>query len=178
MEQRNGEVGGPTATGEGRGEVPRSRQKWRLTVAVGAVLALLLATAVSYRSFPKLSISSNICKCPMGGIFFSRVSTILWSNNAIISSISSNFFSCLFPLCFSGKQDARKYSGMVEDCCCDYETVNQLNDEVLHPILQELVKTPFFRYFKVILFPFHLFNVYTKVSFLTSQILYYTTRIW
>ncbi|OIV97284.1 hypothetical protein TanjilG_07036 [Lupinus angustifolius] len=41
-----------------------------------------------------------------------------------------------------------KYSGMVEDCCCDYETVDHLNEEVLNPSLQELVKTPFFRYFK------------------------------
>jgi ERO1-like protein alpha len=38
---------------------------------------------------------------------------------------------------------------MVEDCCCDYETVDAINEEVLHPILQELVKLPFFRYFKV-----------------------------
>lgn len=38
---------------------------------------------------------------------------------------------------------------MVEDCCCDYETVDSINEEVLHPILQELVATPFFRYFKV-----------------------------
>ncbi|CAN6286930.1 unnamed protein product [Urochloa humidicola] len=44
---------------------------------------------------------------------------------------------------------ARKYTGMVEDCCCDYETVDSINDEVLHPILQDLVKLPFFRYFKV-----------------------------
>ncbi|XP_039004486.1 endoplasmic reticulum oxidoreductin-2-like isoform X2 [Hibiscus syriacus] len=42
-----------------------------------------------------------------------------------------------------------RYSGIVEDCCCDYETVDHLNEEVLHPLLQELVKTPFFRYFKV-----------------------------
>lgn len=46
-------------------------------------------------------------------------------------------------------RDMRKYSGMVEDCCCDYETVDRLNEAVLHPSLQELVKTPFFRYFKV-----------------------------
>eukprot|EP00262_Sarcandra_glabra_P006709 TRINITY_DN19203_c0_g1_i1.p1 TRINITY_DN19203_c0_g1~~TRINITY_DN19203_c0_g1_i1.p1 ORF type:complete len:449 (-),score=62.39 TRINITY_DN19203_c0_g1_i1:240-1586(-) len=45
--------------------------------------------------------------------------------------------------------DSRKYTGIVEDCCCDYETVDTLNEEVLHPILQELVTTPFFRYFKV-----------------------------
>ena len=38
---------------------------------------------------------------------------------------------------------------MVEDCCCDYETVDSINEEVLHPSLQELVKLPFFRYFKV-----------------------------
>ncbi|XP_028804553.1 endoplasmic reticulum oxidoreductin-2-like [Neltuma alba] len=46
-------------------------------------------------------------------------------------------------------QGTHKYSGIVEDCCCDYETVNHINVEVLHPSLQELVKTPFFRYFKV-----------------------------
>ncbi|XP_072991315.1 endoplasmic reticulum oxidoreductin-1-like [Typha latifolia] len=45
--------------------------------------------------------------------------------------------------------DTRRYTGMVEDCCCDYETADSINDEVLHPILQELVTTPFFRYFKV-----------------------------
>ncbi|KAI4300046.1 hypothetical protein L6164_033464 [Bauhinia variegata] len=43
----------------------------------------------------------------------------------------------------------QKYSGIVEDCCCDYETVDHINNEVLYPSLQELVKTPFFRYFKV-----------------------------
>lgn len=46
-------------------------------------------------------------------------------------------------------QDARKYTGIVEDCCCDYETVDSLNEGVLHPLLQDLVRTPFFRYFKV-----------------------------
>ncbi|XP_057948137.1 endoplasmic reticulum oxidoreductin-1 isoform X2 [Malania oleifera] len=46
-------------------------------------------------------------------------------------------------------EDSRKYTGIVEDCCCDYETVDSLNGEVLHPLLQELVTTAFFRYFKV-----------------------------
>ncbi|XP_073280766.1 endoplasmic reticulum oxidoreductin-1-like [Primulina huaijiensis] len=46
-------------------------------------------------------------------------------------------------------QDSRKYTGIVEDCCCDYETIDSVNEAVLHPLLQELVKTPFFRYFKV-----------------------------
>lgn len=44
-------------------------------------------------------------------------------------------------------------SGIVEDCCCDYETVDHLNELVLDPLLQELVKTPFFRYFKVCSYP-------------------------
>lgn len=46
-------------------------------------------------------------------------------------------------------QDSHKYTGMVEDCCCDYETVDSLNEAALNPLLQDLVKTPFFRYFKV-----------------------------
>jgi hypothetical protein len=43
---------------------------------------------------------------------------------------------------------------MIEDCCCDYESVDSVNGEVLHPLLQELVTTPFFRYFKVRIFCF------------------------
>lgn len=57
--------------------------------------------------------------------------------------LSHSFFYLLLM------QDARKYTGIVEDCCCDYETVDSLNGAVLHPLLQDLVKTPFFRYFKV-----------------------------
>ncbi|PKA65544.1 Endoplasmic oxidoreductin-1 [Apostasia shenzhenica] len=45
--------------------------------------------------------------------------------------------------------ESRVYTGIVEDCACDYETVDSLNEEVLHLILQEIVATPFFRYFKV-----------------------------
>ncbi|XP_019190512.1 PREDICTED: endoplasmic reticulum oxidoreductin-1-like [Ipomoea nil] len=46
-------------------------------------------------------------------------------------------------------QESNEYCGVVEDCCCDFHTVNQLNQEVLFPLLQDIVKTPFFRYFKV-----------------------------
>uniref|UniRef100_A0A0D9WHB3 Uncharacterized protein n=1 Tax=Leersia perrieri TaxID=77586 RepID=A0A0D9WHB3_9ORYZ len=47
-----------------------------------------------------------------------------------------------------GCPGTRNYTGMGEDCCCDYETVDAINKEVLHPILQELATLPFFRYFK------------------------------
>lgn len=46
-------------------------------------------------------------------------------------------------------EDSRIRTGIVEDCCCDYETVDSVNGAVLYPLLQELVTTPFFRYFKV-----------------------------
>lgn len=65
------------------------------------------------------------------------------SNFGKISTLISNRKSC------SCSQGSQRYSGIVEDCCCDYETVDNINDEVLHPLLQELVTTPFFRYFKV-----------------------------
>lgn len=42
--------------------------------------------------------------------------------------------------------------GMVNDCCCEYESVNELNQEHLHPIVSEIVKTAYFRYFKVNLY--------------------------
>lgn len=54
------------------------------------------------------------------------------------------FFSFWFYVMDSGE-----YKGIIEDCCCDYETVDNINGEVLHPLLQELVTTPLFRYFKV-----------------------------
>lgn len=48
------------------------------------------------------------------------------------------------------EQGSHKYTGIVEDCCCDYETVDSVNEAVLYPLLQDLVRTPFFRYFKVL----------------------------
>ncbi|KAL3636950.1 Endoplasmic reticulum oxidoreductin-1 [Castilleja foliolosa] len=62
---------------------------------------------------------------------------------ALTSKLAHNQKSC--PC----SQDSRKYTGIVEDCCCDYETVDGLNGAVLHPLLQDIVRTPFFRYFKV-----------------------------
>eukprot|EP00249_Psilotum_nudum_P018259 c26718_g1_i1 orf=619-1977(+) len=46
-------------------------------------------------------------------------------------------------------ESLQNFTGVIEDCCCDYETVNTLNRDVLYPLLKNLVKTPFFRYFKV-----------------------------
>lgn len=40
-------------------------------------------------------------------------------------------------------------SGTVQDCCCDYVSVEKANKQHLNPLLTQLVKTPFFRYFKV-----------------------------
>ncbi|KAI5662157.1 hypothetical protein M9H77_21480 [Catharanthus roseus] len=68
---------------------------------------------------------------------------VLLLGMTIASFLSQNFNSC--PC----SQDSRKYTGIIEDCCCDYETVDNVNSAVLYPLLQDLVKTPFFRYFKV-----------------------------
>ncbi|KAA8514902.1 hypothetical protein F0562_018081 [Nyssa sinensis] len=78
-----------------------------------------------------------------GALFAILLAIALTSRNAPVISLPS----------LSNKHghcdlDSTKYSGIVEDCCCDYQTVDHLNEDVLHPILQELVKTPFFRYFK------------------------------
>ncbi|KAF8408847.1 hypothetical protein HHK36_004916 [Tetracentron sinense] len=89
------------------------RRRWGW--GFGALIAVLLATAVASRNAPKISLFGN--------------------NNK--------------PCECSEVQDSRKYTGIVEDCCCDYETVDSINEEVLHPLLQELVTTTFFRYFKV-----------------------------
>ncbi|KAL0055639.1 hypothetical protein WJX82_002716 [Trebouxia sp. C0006] len=40
-------------------------------------------------------------------------------------------------------------SGTVQDCCCDYASVEKANKQQLNPLLSQLVRTPFFRYFKV-----------------------------
>lgn len=66
-------------------------------------------------------------------------------------------------LCFGVihcQQDGGKYHGLVEDCCCDYETVDRINKEALHPMLQQIVKHPFFRYFKVLSYYCFAFSCY------------------
>lgn len=40
--------------------------------------------------------------------------------------------------------------GVVEDCCCDYATMDALNQEFLHGILQKIMNIRFFCYFKVL----------------------------
>lgn len=76
---------------------------------------------------------------------------------AVLAVAASGYFAFSLPRppCECGSSSSsssnglNKLSGVVEDCCCDYITVHTLNREVLHPLLQRLVKTPFFRYFKV-----------------------------
>ncbi|KAG2313180.1 hypothetical protein Bca52824_024737 [Brassica carinata] len=78
---------------------------------------------------------------------------------AVSSRTASNvgFFFTYQSSCNCSLQGTGKYKGMVDDCCCDYETLDNLNTEFLYPLLQDLVTTLFFRYFKVKLwcdFPF------------------------
>ena len=48
-----------------------------------------------------------------------------------------------------------KPSGPIENTLCEYETLERVNTD-LYDTLHDLVKTPFFRYYKVRLSPFHL----------------------
>lgn len=47
---------------------------------------------------------------------------------------------------------ACQLSGTITDSCCSYAAVERVNRDELSPILDHLVKTPFFRYFKVDLY--------------------------
>ncbi|CAL9089964.1 unnamed protein product [Musa acuminata var. zebrina] len=65
------------------------RRRWRWGWVVGALIAVLLATAATSRNSPRnplSGITSKLCQCT----------------------------------------ESRKYTGIVEDCCCDYETVDSL----------------------------------------------------
>uniref|UniRef100_A0A7N0RHI0 Uncharacterized protein n=1 Tax=Kalanchoe fedtschenkoi TaxID=63787 RepID=A0A7N0RHI0_KALFE len=70
-----------------------------------------------------------------------------WRLGAIVLGVGSWPSVSLFGALLLS-QEGHRYSGVVEDCCCNYETMDHLNGEVLHPALQELVKTLFFRYFE------------------------------
>ncbi|KAJ6727891.1 ERO1-RELATED [Salix koriyanagi] len=87
---------------------------------IGALVAVAMAVVVAVTVFP---------------MTVSKIGFLINSNNK----------SCQCP----SSQDSWKYKGVIEDCCCDYESVNSVNGELLHPMLQKLVTTPFFRYFKV-----------------------------
>lgn len=77
---------------------------------------------------------------------FSRISLAVLA--ALVAVLVATFaISLPRPPCRCESLD--NLSGVVEDCCCDYATVNTLNRDVLFPLLQRLVRTPFFRYFKV-----------------------------
>ncbi|CAL1405976.1 unnamed protein product [Linum trigynum] len=80
-------------------------------------------------------------------VFFAITVLIIALSAASTAAPKISLFGKFNTLCSCSQQ--QKYTGIVEDCCCNYETANLLNEEVLYPSLQELVKTPFFRYFKV-----------------------------
>ncbi|KAE9592842.1 putative thiol oxidase [Lupinus albus] len=95
----------------------KSRNDNKKWVIVGAVITVLMASALKY-------------------------------DRRASSSITTLFFKDQNSSCHCPKV-SQKYTGIIEDCCCDFETVDSINGEVLHPLLKELVTTPFFRYFKV-----------------------------
>lgn len=43
-------------------------------------------------------------------------------------------------------------SGQIDDCFCDIESLEKFNNENVYPILKKLIKTDYFRYFKVNLY--------------------------
>ncbi|KAF5780654.1 putative endoplasmic reticulum oxidoreductin 1, ERO1-like superfamily [Helianthus annuus] len=74
----------------------------------------------------------------------------------IVGIVAAYLHQCWHSLSYSilletyiCSKDTCGNKGIVEECCCDYESINDINGAVLHPLLQELVKTPFFRYYKV-----------------------------
>ena len=130
------------------GGMKRQGGRWWYAAA-GALIVALLAVAVSYYSFRGIPSSPpGGCGCPVR--ISPLVLPIAWlffgDGGDLVDAVLTSEVS---PCRCGPFQAARKYTGMVEDCCCDYETVDAINEEVLHPILQELVKLPFFRYFKV-----------------------------
>lgn len=40
-------------------------------------------------------------------------------------------------------------SGLVDDCLCDIETLENFNNEKVYPVISKLIKQDFFRYYKV-----------------------------
>eukprot|EP01018_Ginkgo_biloba_P033593 Gb_20370 [translate_table: standard] len=75
--------------------------------------------------------------------------TILFLIGFIAATLASPLISSVFLEKDCVCKNSHKFSGLVEDCCCDYKTVDNLNSHILCPLLHDLVKTPFFRYFKV-----------------------------
>ena len=72
----------------------------------------------------------------------------------ILKSILNVSFWCV---CIQGVSDPEEPSacqldGFVPDCCCSYAAVERVNRDSMQPLLTEIVKTPFFRYFKTDLF--------------------------
>ncbi|PRW61602.1 endoplasmic reticulum oxidoreductin 1 [Chlorella sorokiniana] len=52
----------------------------------------------------------------------------------------------------AAEEAACNLEGNVTDCCCTYAAVERVNRDTVKPLIDELVKTPFFRYFKVDLY--------------------------
>ncbi|CAG8726631.1 7966_t:CDS:10, partial [Dentiscutata erythropus] len=78
-------------------------------------------------------------------------------NYCSVSERSDPYFGFI-PQLFGGVLE-KSLSGIISDTCCGYKTVEKINDE-LFPQLQELVKTNFFKYYKL--------NLYKECPFWTE----------
>ncbi|CAD7695908.1 unnamed protein product [Ostreobium quekettii] len=85
------------------------------------------------------------------GIRSSLIDQDLGFWTSLVPFVASNASNCSCQADGDAEQGVGscRLRGTVNDCCCDYETVNRVNQEHLHPVVSELVKTAYFRYFKV-----------------------------
>lgn len=109
----------------------RWRTGWTSTLLFGLVFAALAIGAVPFVSIPN-SVSTTSDHRSGLDEWWNESKRLFWGVEA----------PCPCP-------HLADLTGVVEDCCCEYETVYTLNHKVLHSLLHDIVKQPFFRYFKV-----------------------------
>ncbi|CAM6095562.1 unnamed protein product [Calypogeia fissa] len=118
--------------GDARGREKRWNFPYMRTVLLGLIFAILAMGAVPFVSVPNsLSITSTQQRSGLNE-WWNESKRLIWGLEA----------PCPCP-------HLKDLTGVVEDCCCEYETIYSLNHEILHSLLHEIVKQPFFRYFKV-----------------------------
>jgi hypothetical protein len=80
-------------------------------------------------------------------------------NNDLITNIFGDLANAAIPpslwmnslerVCMDSMCKTQRLEGSIDDCMCDVEAVQEINKRHFYPLLSEIVKTNFFKYFKV-----------------------------
>lgn len=124
------------------------------TLSVTVLLLALAVAVLQQRGLPESArarLQAALAAPPVAAAV-ARLRAVLPQVGSLLPAVPESGCSCEGVSSADSEDAACNLAGHVIDCCCTYAAVERINRDELLPLLDDIVKTPFFRYFKVDLY--------------------------